>query len=265
MAKNKGFTLVEVIVVVVILAVLATMLIPKMTGFLTKGNDEQNWEDAGNIIDSAQTAFYELYANNDRQYQYKSIINYISNVGSVKYTVNNTDGSSIQKTIFTVDIKDKVTNVITLDIFRDAGFKVGKIDTSGTYKGRWRSDKPCWVAVITGDCATYCDPTKATYCPEKAYTVYAVIYNKNAYGDFFIMDKNRNPRYPRNIDEFINIVDSICDENDPPGTELVKQIYLLKGGIGDDNTSAWSYFTTTSDYTNKSYNVNRRSKYDDYH
>ncbi|MFQ9762938.1 MAG: prepilin-type N-terminal cleavage/methylation domain-containing protein [Gemmiger formicilis] len=41
MKNRKGFTLVELIVVLVILAILAALLIPAMTGYIDKANEEK--------------------------------------------------------------------------------------------------------------------------------------------------------------------------------------------------------------------------------
>ena len=41
MKNQKGFTLVELIVVLVILAILAALLVPALTGYIDKANNEK--------------------------------------------------------------------------------------------------------------------------------------------------------------------------------------------------------------------------------
>lgn len=61
--KSKGFTLVEVIVVLVILAILAAILIPAMTGWIKKANEKTAIAEARSVLLSAQMMITEQCAN----------------------------------------------------------------------------------------------------------------------------------------------------------------------------------------------------------
>lgn len=69
MSKNKkkqGFTLVELIVVLTILAVLAGLLVPSLTGYIDKAKKAKSLANARGFLNAAQTVCSELYAL-DRQ------------------------------------------------------------------------------------------------------------------------------------------------------------------------------------------------------
>ena len=52
---KKGFTLVELIVVLVILAILAALLVPALTGYIDRANEEKVIAEARMALMAAQT------------------------------------------------------------------------------------------------------------------------------------------------------------------------------------------------------------------
>lgn len=64
MKNKKGFTLVELIVVLVILAILAALLIPALTGYIDKANQEKVVAETRMIVMAVQTEASTYYGTN---------------------------------------------------------------------------------------------------------------------------------------------------------------------------------------------------------
>ena len=67
MKNQKGFTLVELIVVLVILAILAAMLVPALTGYIDKANNQKIVATTRQVVMAAQTVVSEAYGKGKLQ------------------------------------------------------------------------------------------------------------------------------------------------------------------------------------------------------
>lgn len=107
---RKGFTLVELIVVLVILAILAALLIPALTGYIDKANEEKATAECRMVVMAAQTVGTTFYAehdsltNEDKGKPETKDIDAYSELPNAKYAVTYDASGKVTKVIYTTGV-----------------------------------------------------------------------------------------------------------------------------------------------------------------
>ena len=110
MKNKKGFTLVELIVVLVILAILAALLVPALTKYIDKANEEKATSECRMVVMAAQTAGTEYYAKNDslsetgnKKPETSTIVCY-SELSNANYTVTYDTSGKVKSVVYTTGV-----------------------------------------------------------------------------------------------------------------------------------------------------------------
>lgn len=149
MKNKKGFTLVELIVVLVILAILAALLIPALTGYIDKANQEKVVAETRMIVMAVQTEASTYYGT-------KGSSGAIT-VGTLA-KLNDTDDAS--KAAFEEIVKlAEVKGLGTTTSFTATVGTNGAVTSVTYYNGTY-------VCTYTASTGSYSTPTKTNATPQ---------------------------------------------------------------------------------------------------
>ena len=192
--NNSGFTLVELIVVIMILAILASISVPLFMHYFDTEYDEEIHDDATDVLNAAQSVFYEMYAENSHNPDYTCIIDGVestneNNANPYRFhgknngikVINgiNTDTSKYDCDLHkNTGVTSKINNLLNFDLYSNSFCK--------------------YCILVLGRSDIYADPLSEYYDPVKAYTVYYIIFQpKDNYKVTFLTKNgsqyNKNP------------------------------------------------------------------------
>lgn len=140
--KKKGFTLVEVIIVLVILAILAAILIPSLIGYIDKANEKASITECRNFVVAAQTIGSETYGEKGTISVENNQI--IANGEKVDLIAEAFELSEVSPDTNNVQVKISAKGKITNVVFCDGAYTV-------TYDGKTYNAEPVNATKITSN------------------------------------------------------------------------------------------------------------------
>ena len=148
--NKKGFTLVELIVVLVILAIMAALLVPALTGYIDKANQEKVIAECRSVVMAAQTTASEYYglnkglkdSTNDAENVKTALaqIQTLAEVPTVKGATTADDKAAWNYTI-TIGTANGESNVVTSVVFCDGKSTVTYTKNASTGEGSYSKVK----------------------------------------------------------------------------------------------------------------------------
>lgn len=134
--NKKGFTLVELIVVLVILAILAALLVPALTGYIDRANNEKVIATTRQVVMAAQTCTSEAYGQSSTGTLTTGTLSESSTPklsDVVKLAEISTDGTTYKNGVTKVAVNISEKGVVTSVTVTQSGRTCTYTEASGTY------------------------------------------------------------------------------------------------------------------------------------
>jgi len=116
-AKDQGFTIVELLVVIVVIGILAAITIVSYTGITARANTSQNQQNASSVISSAQTYYADNSAfpatNATAGTVYTNFSGGVGNVGKLPAGLTLTSTTPLSTTSAAISYRVKGTSNFT--------------------------------------------------------------------------------------------------------------------------------------------------------
>lgn len=238
---NKGFTLVEMIIVLVILAILAAILIPALLGYIDSAKQKEYILEAKNIMNATQAELTKIYAkdigytrieNNRVETNYNCFGN---GRGKPNLALCYVNDYPFAKEIFEIagyEINDPNPKLPWYQNYRTNNNKKNWNTVSNDKKN---ADNLSFVAVGLGSYPYYANPKDTEhYDPHKAHTVYYLIYQPYEGADYVIFDGNEFvTEWPFGKTKLSDAVSNNSYKKYPAeinGETIYIQFYFIKAG-----------------------------------
>lgn len=130
--NRKGFSLVELIVVLVIMAILAAALIPSLTGYIKKTKEQSVRSECQSAVQAAQTIASGAYADGSGAYK---VGNLVISFDAIKGAETNTDDNHYLDAVESLaEVPADTVKSITVDADgRVTGLTYTRNNTTSTY------------------------------------------------------------------------------------------------------------------------------------
>ena len=167
--KNFGFTLVELIVVLVILAILAAILIPALLGWIDKARKKQDLLEAKNCLTAAQVEFSSAYATRGKNEEGQKSILSNEEVPFIDGKEENVNGKKIKNNdIYLYKRYNKNANIKIAEDYTEFAKRILK--TAGYDK---EENYPYYLIIGAANYEQYIDSD-----PHLPYTIYFAMFQK---------------------------------------------------------------------------------------
>ena len=175
-SKKSGFTLVELIVVLTILAILAALLIPALTGYIEKAKKDKVIAETRMLHEAVQTITSELYAGSTQWKAPSGAITLASSFGDPVQYSNGLAGVNLKDCYYETVKLSEVPSLQDgsghfLAIINGNGKVHSIIYTARGYLGLYSSDTKQYEAYKIGETTDYGTVSDSSYS-----TYYSSIY-----------------------------------------------------------------------------------------